>query len=236
MRRTRHHASLILSLDWPRVLAVVALTLVWLAMTGSSAVYADILIHDNVAVVSNGPIDKDLDRWRVGQLNGWGGCLFIGMSSEANREICGCLGQRRTGVEPAGVEFSLDNVQACAALFIEGTWNSAWSPQLANQAPVTFDYDLNSGTITGCWAEQTGNGEVTGIIKDAVFNMRAKTLSFSYHDASRNADGKAILVLSNSEQGLTLSGSWLQPGNTGQWTLIRDPIRRSLVCGKYQAP
>lgn len=194
---------------------------------------ADAIGGNGIAMLSNsGPNANDLDRWRVGQFNGWGGCILVGVDAQTNEEICGCLGRQLSAVGPEGVKLSLEHVEACAELFIHGAWDSNWSQQVADQAPITFKYDRNSHSITGCWAEQSGDGRITGVVKSGTLNMRERSFSFRYDDLRRGASGEAKLILSTAPQGLTLQGSWSQPGASGFWAMVRDPLRIPFLCSE----
>jgi hypothetical protein len=208
-----------------------------LVLCGGSSSLAEIsFTEDGTAQITNGALQKDLDRWRVGDFNGWGGCMFVKLDPQTKEEICGCLGRQRSEIGPAGVLVAVEKLQPCASLFIHGVWNSNWGQTVGNQAPVSFNYDANSKKITGCWTEPAGGGRVTGSLKDGSFSARQKSFSFTYHDALRHVSGRADLILANTPQLLTLLGSWMQEGGLGAWSMFRDPIRTPLACAEDQAP
>ncbi len=195
-------------------------------------VSADVQTGAGIALVANGPIYKDLDRWRAGQLDGWGGCILVKSGPSGDDEICGCLGRQLSAVGPIGVRVAVDNITACASVFISGAWNSSWSQDIADQAPASFQYDPNAKTLSGCWAEHAGEGRITGVIKNAKFSMSKKTLSFSYEDLYRGVSGEAAMTLATNAQSLTLLGTWSHAGGSGAWTMTRDPVRMPLPCMK----
>lgn len=182
------------------------------------------------AIVSNGPREKDFSKWEVGGLDGWSGCLLVGLDQRTGEELCGCLGRQRAFAGPSSVEIGLDGVKACSALFIAGAWNSSWGQYAAARAPVVLEYDPSRKTISGCWMEAGGGGKITGVIMDGVFDAHERSLSFSYDDFLRRTAGKATFSLSSGAQALTLLGSWSQLGASGSWTMMRDPVGKPFGC------
>jgi hypothetical protein len=100
-----------------------------------------------------------------------------------------------------------------AAASIAGTWNSDFGP-------VTFAYGtVTAGQpipITGFWIQAA---DKRGVIQSGSFDPVSGRVQFSYFQNWNNVTGSAQLQL--SADGKTLSGTWMQPGSSGTWTMTR---------------
>ena len=97
---------------------------------------------------------------------------------------------------------------------IAGVWDS-------NFGPVTFkhrnvDEDLGAVKLTGSWEQGEGkHGKITG----GRFNPSKGTVEIEYVETWSEVEGTAVFEL--SADGLTLTGTYDQPGAKGAWVLSR---------------
>jgi hypothetical protein len=94
---------------------------------------------------------------------------------------------------------------------LAGEWSSNWGQ-------VTFrETSLGTGVnrVSGFWMQ----GGSKGLIKEGTFDPQTRKLVFTFYQDWNDQNGRAELTM--SEDGKTLSGTYVQDNGPGSWTMWR---------------
>jgi hypothetical protein len=128
--------------------------------------------------------------------------------------------------QPSGAPYQLVVVRLAPSSVLAGP-TEMWE---SNFGPVTLQLgDLSRPAIRlqGSWAQPPGTGACPntadpcrGEIRDGQYDRATRVLILTYYEDWVDLTGSARLVL--SDDGRTFSGTWTQPGSSGNWTLTRS--------------
>ena len=131
----------------------------------------------------------------------------------------------RTDFEVAPCAGTRGDAPAPAAAGIVGRWSS-------NFGPVTLEHPAITGrepvAVRGFWQQDPGYADCPpvqpspgcmGQLGPGTFDPGTRVLEIAYYQDWNDTHGLARFILSTD--GAVLSGTWTQPGETGDWTMRR---------------